>query len=115
MKPGDTVTLKSGDVKDGSITFDGVKQWAKLQVSRSPGKVLPLMGVLLAIAGLLGSLFIRPRRTWVRATRADGRTLVEVAALDRVSGGSPGEHVEQVTAHLRGVRPPDGKSGEDRS
>jgi cytochrome c biogenesis protein len=115
MKPGDTVKLKTGDLTDGSITFDGVKQWAKLQVSRSPGKVLPLTGVMLAIAGLLGSLFIRPRRTWVRATRADGRTLVEVAALDRVSGGSPGEHVEQVAAQLRGMRRPDRTSGKDRS
>jgi hypothetical protein len=30
--------------------------------------------------------------------------LVEVAALDRVSGGSPGEHVEQVTDAMLGER-----------
>jgi cytochrome c biogenesis protein len=99
LRPGDTVRLK-----DGSITFTGLKLWAKLQISRQPGKILPLAGVLLAIAGLLASLFIRPRRTWVRATPSAGRTLVEVAALDRVSGGSPGEHVEQVTAAMLGER-----------
>jgi hypothetical protein len=31
----------------------------------------------------------------------DGRTVVEVAALDRVSGGDPGSHVEKVAATLR--------------
>ena len=41
-------------------------RWVKLQVSDSPGKRIALGGVLLAILGLLGSLFIRPRRTWVR-------------------------------------------------
>ena len=46
-------------------------------------------------------LFIRPRRTWVRAHTVDGRTVVEVAALDRVSGGDPGSHVEVVAATLR--------------
>jgi cytochrome c biogenesis protein len=104
LRPGDTARLK-----DGSITFTGVKLWAKLQISRQPGKILPLAGVLLAIAGLLASLFIRPRRTWVRATPSGGRTLVEVAALDRVSGGSPGEHVEQVTDAMR-----DERSGSER-
>jgi cytochrome c biogenesis protein len=43
--------------------------------------------VVLALVGLLGSLFIRPRRVWVRARRHDGTTLVEVAALDRSGGG----------------------------
>ena len=46
-----------------------------------------LLGVVLALVGLLGSLFIRPRRVWVRARRHDGTTLVEVAALDRSGGG----------------------------
>jgi cytochrome c biogenesis protein len=43
--------------------------------------------VILALVGLLGSLFIRPRRVWVRARRKGGTTLVEVAALDRSGGG----------------------------
>ena len=46
-----------------------------------------LPGVVLALIGLLGSLFIRPRRVWVRAAVRDGTTLVEVAALDRSGGG----------------------------
>ena len=45
--------------------------------------------MVLALIGLLGSLFIRPRRVWVRARREGGGTgtLVEVAALDRSGGG----------------------------
>ncbi len=85
----------------GSITFDGYDRWVRLQVSKSPAKVVPLVGVLAAIVGLLGSLFVRPRRTWVRVTPRDGRTLVEVAALDRVFGGDPADHVADVSSSLR--------------
>ncbi len=85
----------------GSITFDGYDRFVKLSITRQPGKVVPLVGVLAAIVGLLGSLFIRPRRTWVRARAVDGRTVVEVAALDRVSGGDPGAHVGDVATALR--------------
>ena len=42
---------------------------------------------VLALAGLMLSLFVRRRRVWVRATAADdGRTLVEVAGLARTEG-----------------------------
>jgi cytochrome c biogenesis protein len=57
--------------------------------------------VLSAIAGLLCSLFIRPRRTWVRVRDEGGRSVVEVAALDRVSGGDPTAHVSTLTKELR--------------
>ena len=54
---GQTKQLPNGA---GSITFDGVDRWkVRLQVSDSPGKRIALGGVLLAITGLLGSLFIR--------------------------------------------------------
>jgi cytochrome c biogenesis protein len=46
--------------------------------------------VVLALLGLLGSLFIRPRRVWVRTRRdEDGETLVDLGALDRSNGGDP--------------------------
>jgi cytochrome c biogenesis protein len=105
LSKGETASLGDGL---GSITFDGYQQWAQLQISRQPGKLVPLVGVLAAIAGLLGSLFVRPRRTWVRArSDQDGRTVVEVAALDRVSGGDPKAHVADVVARLRGPSPGD--------
>ncbi|MDZ5663224.1 cytochrome c biogenesis protein ResB [Nocardioides sp. S-58] len=102
LRPGDTVTLPDGL---GSVTFDGLQRWNKIQISRSPGKMVALVGVVLALAGLLGSLFVRPRRVWVRARRReDGSTLVEVARLDRSNGAVPGESTEldEIVAALRG-------------
>lgn len=103
LRPGDTVTLPDGL---GSVTFDGVQRWNKIQISRSPGKLVALGGVVLALVGLLGSLFVRPRRAWVRARRRDdGTTLVEVARLDRSNGSVPGEstELEEIVAALRGA------------
>ncbi|GAB7005883.1 cytochrome c biogenesis protein ResB [Nocardioides sp. AN3] len=98
MKPGQTVTLPGGL---GSVTFDKVVRWNRLQISQSPGKGLALGGVILCLIGLLGSLFIRPRRVWVRARRAEGGTLVEVAALDRSGGGDTDAVVRSLVEALQ--------------
>ena len=71
----------------GTVTFDGVSRYVKLQVSHTPGLRIALTGVVLALIGLLASLFIRPRRLWVRVRRQGGRNLVEVAGLDRRGDG----------------------------
>jgi cytochrome c biogenesis protein len=101
LSPGDTVQLPDGA---GSIRFDRVDRWVKLQVSDSPGKGLALGGVLLGILGLMGSLFIRPRRAWVRVARDpedDGRTVVELAGLDRSSGGDLDVEIDALERELR--------------
>ena len=98
MAVGQTKVLPNGG---GSIRFDGVDRWVKLQVSNTPGKGVALGGVLLAILGLLGSLFIRPRRTWVRATRRDGRTVVELAGLDRSAGGDLEGEVDELVGLVK--------------
>ena len=91
----------------GSVTFDGMSRFVKLQVSRSPGDWVALVGVVLALLGLLGSLFIRPRRVWVKVRPADdssgGRTLVEVAGLDRSAGGDLGGEIDEISAKLKTV------------
>ncbi len=69
----DTVALPEGA---GTVTFEGVQPWVRVQISKTPGTWLALTGVVLALVGLLGSLFLRPRRVWVRARREDGQTLV---------------------------------------
>jgi cytochrome c biogenesis protein len=107
---GQTVTLPRGQ---GSIRFDGVQRWVKLQVSHTPGKEVALAGVLLGILGLMGSLFIRPRRAWVRVSRAPSapegprRTVMELGGLDRSSGGDLAEEVDELERLLKAARTTD--------
>ncbi len=84
----------------GSVSFDGVEKWNKLQISQTPGKFVALGGVIAALIGLLGSLFIRPRRVWVRTRTENGVTVVEVAALDRSSGGDVSGELQLIQESL---------------
>ena len=83
------------------MSFDRVERWNKIQISQTPGKWVALTGVVLALLGLLGSLFIRPRRVWVRARRGEEGTLVEVAVLDRSAGADVGAVLDDLVAALR--------------
>jgi cytochrome c biogenesis protein len=107
LAPGQSATLPD---KAGSITFDGYSRWVKLQVSHTPGTNLALAGILLAILGLMGSLFIHPRRTWVRVRDEDGRTVVEVAGLDRGPERGLGDEIQAITEQLK----PAGSSTEEQ-
>ena len=99
LAPGATLTLPDGA---GSITFDGVRRWASLQVSRDPGKEPALLAAVAALTGLMLSLFVRRRRVWVRATtEAGGRTLVQVAGLARAEGEGLAAEVGEIAAALR--------------
>ncbi|GAW48850.1 MULTISPECIES: cytochrome c biogenesis protein ResB [unclassified Nocardioides] len=104
LRPGDTVTLPNGL---GTVSFDGLDTWTKIQISQTPGKWIALTGVVLALLGLLGSLFIRPRRVWVRARREGDGTLVEVAALDRSGGGDVAVVVDELVRALQGPPQPE--------
>ena len=68
----------------GSITFNGVVPWVNLQVVRDPGKQYALIGSILAITGLLISLFIRQRRIWVR--EVGGNLEIAGLALNKLPG-----------------------------
>ncbi|MBI2245641.1 MAG: cytochrome c biogenesis protein ResB, partial [Nocardioides sp.] len=98
LRPGEQVTLPDGL---GTVSFDGLERWNKIQISQTPGKWIALVGVVLALLGLLGSLFIRPRRVWVRARRDGDGTLVEVAALDRSGSGDVAAVVAQLVTDLQ--------------
>jgi cytochrome c biogenesis protein len=99
LREGESTKLPNGL---GTVSFDGLERWNKIQVSQTPGKWIALTGVVLALIGLLGSLFIRPRRVWVRARREGDGTLVEVAALDRSGGGDVSVVVDELIAALQG-------------
>jgi cytochrome c biogenesis protein len=110
LRPGESVTLPDGL---GTVSFDGLQRWNKIQISRSPGKLVALTGVVLALLGLLGSLFVRPRRLWVRARRQDdGTTLVEVARLDRSSAGDPEDGAAELAGVVAALQDP---AGADRT
>ncbi len=99
LQVGQTVELPDGA---GSVTFDGVERWNRIQISRTPGKLVALAGVVLALLGMLLSLFIRPRRVWVRARQGDdGDTVVEVAGLERSEGGDLDVVLADIVAALR--------------
>jgi cytochrome c biogenesis protein len=97
---GQTMTLPGGL---GSLTFDGHREWVVFQVAHDPGRGLALAGAVLALAGVLLSLFVRPRRIWVRAGTADdgGRTVVEVGGLARAEAPGLPDEVERVAGALR--------------
>jgi cytochrome c biogenesis protein len=95
---GETVDLPDGL---GSVTFEDMYSWQRIQLSQTPGKRIALAGVVLALAGLMGSLFIRSRRVWVRATATDDGTLVEVAGLERSGGGDVRSVLDDLVTDLR--------------
>lgn len=104
------VSLTPGQVADlpggGSIEFVELRQYARLQISSSPLAALPLGAMILGVLGLVLSLLIRPRRTWLRVRpRGDlggSRTVVEIAALDRIGrgGGDLEAHVRRLVEAL---------------
>ena len=94
LKPGETFTYPQG-----SITFEGYFQWVNLEIVNDPGKNYALLGGIVAILGLLASLFTRRRRIWIRV----GKT-VEVAGLAK--NAAPGLDVElaEFVAKLKGEK-----------
>ncbi|HAG58197.1 MAG TPA: cytochrome c biogenesis protein ResB, partial [Arthrobacter bacterium] len=78
---GGTYTLPDGK---GSISFDGVKRYVGVDIHHNPGQLYALIFALLAVAGLVTSLYVNRRRVWVRTgTHKDGRTMVEYGLLAR--------------------------------
>lgn len=89
----------------GSVSFDGIRNFARFQVAEVPLKEFTLAAAVAGLVGLLGSLFLRPRRAWVRVRDVGGRTVVEVARLDRVSGADLGADVDDLVAELTARHP----------
>ncbi len=81
LAPGMSIDLPDGK---GSISFDGVKRYIGVDIHHNPGQGYALAFALLAVAGLVVSLYVNRRRVWVRAATApDGSTTVEYGLLAR--------------------------------
>jgi cytochrome c biogenesis protein len=94
LAPGQSSTLPENA---GTVTFDGVKRYAALNVRSDPTKLWVLAFAIIALAGLTTSLFIRRRRVWVRAIAGEeGRTVVEVAGLVRQENLDLGAETAQI-------------------
>lgn len=83
------------DFGEGSITFTGWKSWVNLQIVDDPGKNFALLGAILALLGLLTSLFTRQRRVWVKQGEK-----TQVAGLAK--NGIPGLE-EEIAGLIKGV------------
>jgi len=99
LKVGDGVNLPDGK---GSIQLDGWVRWVKLQIGATPGVPISLIALGFAVTGLCLSLFIRPRRIWIRVRGGEaGRSVVEVGGLDRADARAGlTEDVAELAAEL---------------
>jgi cytochrome c biogenesis protein len=99
LKVGDGVNLPDGR---GSIQLDGWVRWVKLQIGATPGVQISLIALGFAVTGLCLSLFVRPRRVWIRVRGADqGHRVVEVGGLDRADARAGlTEDVAELAAEL---------------
>ena len=91
---GETVDLPDGM---GTITLEAAPRYASFDVMHNPAQEWILVFALLAVAGLLTSLFVPRRRVWVKALPVDGGVRLQYAALAR--GDDP--TLEQAVAQLR--------------
>jgi cytochrome c biogenesis protein len=91
LSPGETYSFA-----EGSITFETYVPWVNLQVVRDPGKSYALLGAIVAILGLLASLFTRRRRIWVRVTKKN----IEVAGLAKNAAPGLEDEIAQLARAL---------------
>ena len=93
VKPGETFTYP-----EGSITLETVVPWINLQIVEDPGKSYALIGGIVAVLGLLSSLYGRRRRIWVRFS--SGR--VDVAGLAKNSAPGLEAEMQNFVRAIRG-------------
>jgi cytochrome c biogenesis protein len=96
LAPGESYSFNGG-----SITFEKVEPWINLQIVRDPGKSYSLIGGILALLGLLASLFGRRRRMWIKVD-ASGR--VEVAGLAKTNAAALEEEMARFVSAIKGEK-----------
>jgi len=91
LAPGETY-----EFTQGSITFETYIPWVNLQIVKDPGKSYALLGGIVAILGLLASLFTRRRRIWVSVTKKN----IQVAGLAKNSAPGLENEIAQLARAL---------------
>jgi cytochrome c biogenesis protein len=104
LQTGEEIRLPDGK---GSIQMDGWVRWVKLQVGDTPGLPISLGAVGAAVLGLCLSLFVRPRRIWIKIPDGeDGPSLVEVGGLDRADARAGlTDDVAELAGKISGLEP----------
>ncbi|WP_336659778.1 cytochrome c biogenesis protein ResB [Leucobacter sp. USHLN153] len=94
LTPGETADLPNGM---GTITLDDIPRYASFDVMRNPAQTFVLIFALLALGGLIWSLFVPRRRMWVKAVPTEDGVVLQYAALAR--GDDPA--LERAVEELR--------------
>ena len=80
LRPGDTVDLPNGL---GTVTLEAIPRYASFDVMQNPFQIGILSFALLALGGLLWSLFVPRRRMWVKAVPNSDGVVLQYAGLAR--------------------------------
>ncbi|MFM7014118.1 MAG: cytochrome c biogenesis protein ResB [Actinomycetota bacterium] len=96
------IVLQVGETKElpnglGSVTFEGIKKFASLDIAHNPGQIWVLLFSLIALAGVILSLLTPRRRIWVKKV---GRTF-EVAGLSKRDDPKLEEVVRELMEEIR--------------
>ncbi len=100
LRPGETLELKKNY---GSIEFVDVKQFATFNIAADPGQNWALLGAILAILGIIASLYIQRRRVWIRVDDENGVTEVVVAAISRHEDVDLSEVVHEISSECANI------------
>jgi cytochrome c biogenesis protein len=110
LYPGEEYELADGT----SVSFDGLRRYAAFDIAHNPFERGILISALVAVGGLILSLFVPRRRLWVRVREADGKAVLEVAGLARSDDPALETDVKTLASRLAGAhdgnRPPDAAS-----
>lgn len=79
LYPGQEYALPDGT----KVSFDGLRRFAAFDVAHNPFEHWILASALVAVGGLILSLFVPRRRVWVRVRETAEGTVLEVAGLAR--------------------------------
>ncbi|MCS3781173.1 cytochrome c biogenesis protein ResB [Tsukamurella ocularis] len=95
---------QSTTIEDGTqVRFDGVTNFAALQVSHNPAQNWTLVFAIGMLGGLIVSLTVRRRRVFLRLTpREGGGTVMEIAGLARTDEAGWTEDFEALADRLVG-------------